>query len=264
MQDLQSSEMEGLIRADEGGLKTIASWAMGQIAARRSRDDLPMRADLMRALVQASISPSTQAMTALASDLFRQKISAEDFADRYITAAAEEMGRAWAEDRMSFAEVTMGMARLQSLLRDLGNMWSADLSVGAGGAARSVLIVMPAFEQHSLGALLLMGQLRRRGVSVALALGVPASDICRRVRASRFDAVLISVACVDRLADLAEFVTAARAGGCALPPVVVGGGILNHPADVKAETGADAALKDVEQVLRFCSLLERNGARQRA
>jgi methylmalonyl-CoA mutase cobalamin-binding subunit len=255
MQDLQNSEMAGRAWMDEGGLKSIASWAMGQVAARRLRDDQPLRPELLRALVLAAISPSSRAMAALAGDLFRQKVSAEDFADRYIVAAAAEMGEAWAEDRMTFAEVTMGMSRLQSLLRELGNAWSADQASGADGSG-TVLLVMPSFEQHSLGALVLMGQLRRRGVSVALALGVPAAEICRRVRVARYSAILISVACVDRLADLAAYVKKMRADGGSLPPVVVGGGIMAHPADVRLETGADAALRDIEQVLGYCGLLE--------
>jgi len=263
MQDLQNSDMAGRAWMDEGGVKSIASWAMGLIAARRLRDDQPLRADLLRSLVQASISPSARAMSALASDLFRQKVSAEDFADRYIVAAAAEMGDAWSDDRMTFAEVTMGMSRLQTLLRELGNSWSADLATGAEGAG-TVLMVMPSFEQHSLGALVLMGQLRRRGVSVSLALGVPASEVCRRVRLVRYSAILISVACVDRLADLAGFVQKIRSDHGLLPPIVVGGGIMAHPSDVKLETGADAALIDLEQVLQYCGLPQNEVALQRA
>lgn len=263
MQDLQNSDMAGRAWMEEGGLKSIASWAMGQVAARRLRDDQPLRPELLRALVQAAISQSPKAMTALAGDLFRQKVSAEDFADRYIVAAAAEMGEAWAEDRMTFAEVTMGMSRLQTLLRELGNAWSADQASGAEGFG-TVLLVMPAFEQHSLGALVLMGQLRRRGVSVSLALGVPASEICRRVRTVRYSAILISVACVDHLAELAAYVKKLRADCGSLPPVVVGGGVMAHPADVRLETGADAALRDIEQVLGYCGLLGTELARQRA
>jgi methanogenic corrinoid protein MtbC1 len=263
MQDLQNSEMAGRAWMDEGGLKSIASWAMGQIAARRLRDDQPLRPELLRALVQAAISPSSRAITALASDLFRQKISAEDFADRYIVAAAAEMGDAWAEDRMTFAEVTMGMARLQTLLRELGNAWSADQAVGQV-ASGTVLLVMPAFEQHTLGAMVLMGQLRRRGVSVSLGLGIPATEVCRRVRLVRYSAILISVACVDRLSDLAGYVKKIRAESGSLPPVVVGGGIMAHPGDVRLETGADAALCDIEQVLGYCGLPENQVVLQRA
>ncbi len=46
--------------------------------------------------------------------------------DGYIPECARRLGRAWEEDRMSFAAVTLGVGRLQHLLHLLAQNATAD------------------------------------------------------------------------------------------------------------------------------------------
>jgi len=57
-------------------------------------------------------------------------------------------------------------AKLQAMLRDLGPDWAADTIAAAD--APSILLMTPQNASHTLGAVVLAGQLRRRGYSVRI------------------------------------------------------------------------------------------------
>jgi NAD(P)-dependent dehydrogenase (short-subunit alcohol dehydrogenase family) len=88
-------------------------------------------------------------------------------ADAYIPAAAQHLGSNWVSDRLCFAEVTIATARLQALVRAIGTRWGGDPAHLPG--RRSVLMIVPDTEQHTLGAVVATGQMRRMGLSEDLA-----------------------------------------------------------------------------------------------
>ena len=101
----------------------------------------------------------------------------EDIADFYVPALAREMGDQWCKDQLSFAGVTIGTSRLQAVLRALGPNWSGDNVSGPNGP--SILLIVGQEVYHTLGAIVLSGQLRRKGFSVKLILGGKTRKHCR-------------------------------------------------------------------------------------
>ncbi|RVT82079.1 hypothetical protein DXV76_18080 [Rhodobacteraceae bacterium CCMM004] len=230
------------------------------LASRQSVRQHGLSERYLGALERAVRSPDTGARDAVVAEMLRAQIGRDDICDYYIPEVARRLGRAWCEDSVSFADVTIGSARLQALLRDIGGDHAAGLHQAPQGANVAVMVL--ADEYHTLGAMVLTGQLRRLGVSVRLMLGRPLTEIEAVVRDSAFDAVLVSVAHREELVSVRRAVTAIRAAGAATLPVVIGGGILETGAEVCAETGANFATSDVREALRLCGLVAEAGAEQ--
>lgn len=248
--------------AGEGGVIDFASWVVALLAARRSAADMVMRPDLLTGLVSAATARTEDPLADFLRELVRQKISASAVSDLYIPAAATQLGDQWMDDRLGFAEVTLAAARLQSMLRAISASWSADRA-GAVAAPCVLLCVAPG-EQHTLGALVLLGQLRRSGVSVRLALGPDAAELSAIFAATRLDGVLISASGSARLAQLSRFVQTLRALGPQGLRIVIGGGVVGQVSDVISVVGADAVASDIGQALDACGVRNRDEARLRA
>ncbi|WP_342077604.1 cobalamin B12-binding domain-containing protein [Yoonia sp. SS1-5] len=208
-------------------------------------------------LREAALSADREACVEVMKDALHGGLRPEDMADLYIPALARDMGQDWCEDQLGFAQVTIGVSRLQSMLRDLGPAWSAD-SV-AHPAAPAIMLVVPEQAHHTLGAMVLAGQLRRKGLSVRLVLGMRRTELVKLVELASFDAVFISASCGERLETLRRIVDVIGVAASRRPPVVIGGSILDveDKENVTALTGADYATGCPDEALRLCGLIER-------
>lgn len=230
----------------------LATRALSVVAAKPDRGPRVLNKIFKKVLEDAARSADPKLCNAALIQMLRAGISAEEIADCYIPALAREMGDAWCDDSMSFAEVTIGVSRLQGLLRDLGPEWQSDK--GARPNAPTVLLIVPQAEFHTLGASVLCGQLRRMGVSVRLLLDTSPEDVSLRVRAHHFDTVMISATKGVGLETLRKLVEAARTAQEAAPPVVIGGTLLELHDNVVELTGSDFATNDLNEAITLCGL----------
>lgn len=192
--------------------------------------------------------------------LIKDGIRIEELIDHYIPEAARRMGLAWCSDGMSFAEVTIGSARLQGLLRDL--IRRSTPSHVNDPMAPQVLMVVREDDHHTLGAMVATQKLRRIGVGVHVSVGQPDREILTLIAGRDFDLVMVSSSGSERLETLGKFVENVRNRAGRGIPVVVGGTALVGDADVVAMTGADFATADPEEALKRCGLkIPRQGAR---
>lgn len=253
----------GARTAEDETVVDFASWVVALLAARKSVAETVMRPELLTGLIAAAICDDIERLDVFLRDLVRQKVSAAAMADLYIPAAARELGVQWHDDKITFAEVSLATARLQSMLRAIGSAWVAD--VAQPRQSGTILLAVPPKEQHTLGAMVLLGQLRRLGISVRLMIGPDRHELKKAMETLRFDGVLVSACSAVRLAELKVFVETIRNAGPAGLPVVVGGGLLQLVDDAKARTGADAIAHDLAGALDACGLgCNINGAEQRA
>ena len=236
------------VQGDSSGdrLSGLARTVAARLAA---RDGSPFQPDqrtvddgIVAALAVAMIADDPAPFKSLKADLRRARISEIDLVDRYFPAVARYLGCAWAEDRSPFTDVTIGVARMQAILRQVGRDWTSNLAASPDGA--TVLLVLPAGEQHSFGSVLLAGQLRRAGVSVRLEIGTSAAVLADLVRRRTFDCAMISVGCEEKLTECRKLVKAIKdaSGGCLR--VAVGGAVLDRPVDVPGRSGADLVTND--------------------
>lgn len=178
----------------------------------------------------------------------------EELTDFYIPEAARKMGAQWCADELGFVEVTIGASRLQAVLRDLVAVWSGDS--GAESDAPSILLIVPAGAHHTLGAMVLSGQLRRKGYSVGILLGPQPDEIRNRIQQTAFQSVFISASQSENLETLRRIVNLVHAAAAKPPPVVIGGSILEIVAsrELAARTGANYATNNPDEALKLCGL----------
>lgn len=209
---------------------------------------------LLKKLHAAAISPDAEACKRAVKDVVAKGTRPEDLSDHYIPAIARHMGDLWSADELSFASVTIGTSRLQAMLRTLGPDQS-DLQMRDPNAP-SLLLVVPQDVYHTLGAIVLSGQLRRKGMSVKLMLGGKPDDVAARTCRTKYHGVFISSSLGETLESLRVIIDAVRASTDSPPPIVVGGSILDVETveNVTALTGADYATRIPEEALRHCGL----------
>lgn len=208
------------------------------------------------ALFNAAMSPEPEAARRVLGKAKAIGVSSTQLADQYIPALAHKMGDMWCADTMGFAEVTIGVARLQALLRELGPEWRADVQAPADAPVILLLTLRDA--QHTLGAVLLAGQLRRAGYSVRLALDPTQAQFADLAQRLRFDAVFISASQSESLEKMRRMVDLLKEVSVTSCPIAVGGGVLEFNTDVAKIVGADIATSNIDEAVEYCGLIKTN------
>lgn len=232
-------------------VENLASQALDLLAKRRFVRPVSVCEARVLALSESVLGRSGEFRSQVVSEMRAAGIPVEEVVDHYIPEVARRLGRLWCEDGLGFADVTIGTARLQGLLRDLSLQldYPTDRKNESG-----VAVVVLADEYHTLGAMVLTTQLRRLGISVRLMLGVSNQLALMELRQDRYDAVFISASHTESLDNLSKFVDKIRKQTKRNTPIVVGGPVIGQSADVKAATGADVATSDVFEAVRSCRL----------
>ena len=86
---------------------------------------------VITAMRAAALDVNRDGCIAVMQDAILAGIGRDDIADFYIPQLARELGDDWCSDGLSFAAVTIGVSRLQAMLRELGPEWAGDQSSGA-------------------------------------------------------------------------------------------------------------------------------------
>lgn len=201
-------------------------------------------------LFLAVTSPDRLRGHAVIEQMLADGIQVSQIADQYIPRAAELLGEAWCNDNIDFAATTIGSARLQGLLRSLGPEWCAADTYRTENTSR-YCVVVPDQNQHTLGAMLIAGQLRRQGISVDLEVGRRIEHLESCLKLNRYDAVLVSAYTTESLANVHKIVRMTHATTIGTP-VVVGGGVLAQNLNVERLTGCDLATNALDSAVAFC------------
>lgn len=250
-------------------LERLASRALAAVAARAGAQR-PQTADAgaaldegsMRRLERAAASEDRRARLAALDEIQAAGIGAEALVDLYIPELARRLGEDWFADRRSFAEVTIGCARLQSMLHDAAVDWAEDGR--RSPSAPAVLLVVLSDEYHTLGALVAATQFRRAGAETRLLLGATEGEILAEALYSDLDLVAFSVSPGVNLEVLQRIVAKLRGSRARPPLVAVGGSILFARPDVAELVGADIGCNDPREALALCELRKSQGGRTKA
>lgn len=241
---------EGQKTEDVASVKALASQAVTVLAARRAERQSDMSRKLLQDLVDAVLEPDGAAVERAVEHMQRLGIRNDQILGTFIPEAARQLGEAWCSDGLGFAEVTIGTARLQRALHGLTSKPAA----GENQTLASILVIVPADEHHTLGALVMTEQLRCAGVSVRLCMGEPTTVAAERVATGQYQAIFVSIAAEEKLAGLRSMVNTLRRASPSHIPIVVGGAIGLTGAKVTGTTGADYSENDPFEALRLCGL----------
>jgi MerR family transcriptional regulator, light-induced transcriptional regulator len=236
-----------ITRLVEVALKSIAAEAVG-IEPRSRKIWIERLGD---ALMSSSVLDHQNVL----SVLMAYGVSKEELFQSYIPEVARYLGEQWVSDRVSFVDVTTGASRLQALFR--GHEGAGDTGSNLGRNAppgQSVLMVIPQFEQHSLGAFVASDELRRLGLWVRIAIGVGNCELWEIVSKNRFSMVGLSLSTWKSVEKAAGVVDYLRANASCLPPVVAGGRVVEDRKSVEKRTGVDFAVKSIREAVERCGL----------
>ncbi len=241
-------------RPDNQSVDALATKALSLVAERTCKPAFQIDDAATTQLYNAAASVGDETVEDIIGKMLRAGIAAEDIADVYIPLVACRMGEEWVSDDMNFASVTIGTARLQASLRSLATHWEMPEEDDIGASASAVIVIVAHNSFHTLGAVVLSGQLRRLGLNVRLLIGATGDEMRRIFANGHYDAVLISASASERLETLAEIVNTVRQSASVVSPIVIGGNILDQGTDVRALIGADYATKDPFKALEHCGL----------
>ncbi len=206
---------------------------------------------LLFALTDAFLDIDSQARHDMLARIMRRGVSPQQIVDEVIPATARYLGQLWMQDRLSFAEVTIGTARLQETVR---SMTARRQRADASEAGLNILLVVPPSEDHTLGVFVLAEQFRALGCHVEVSVGKHAVEIGHMVRDTKFD--LIGISCGGRrsLSAVRDLVKTIRGSVARKLNIAVGGAVNDLGVDVKAVTGADQACVDAKSALQNANL----------
>jgi methanogenic corrinoid protein MtbC1 len=254
--DVSQIEVQAAGQLPVESVDQLAAKALKLVASRQRRAGGGPIAQLVVQLQKAVTTGGTADAQVALRHMIGSGVRPEDIADNYIPAVARRLGDLWCEDEVGFATVTIGVARLQGMLRDLEDLAGMQRDEEPEGAA--LLVVVAAGVYHTLGAMVLTGQLRRQGHAVRLMLGAEPDAVAVAVRQARFDMVMVSSAEGAPAEGVRRLVHAVKNATGTPPPVVIGGTVLETAAEIGADiltlTGADHATCDPNEALRLCGL----------
>lgn len=177
--------------------------------------------------------------------------------------AARHLGRLWEQDQCHFADVTIGVGRLQQIMRALSSEFGTEIDPLPGGR-RALLMAAPG-EQHTFGLSMVGDFFARAGWEVVGLLDPLTDSVQDKVANEWFDLVGISAGSAARLAGVSACVNTVRQHAHNRQVCVLVGGplFLLHP-ELNSTVGADAVVSDGAQAPHLAArLLARNELRHR-
>lgn len=239
-------------RAEAQLLPMTASGSGGTLAERRRATAARLSEQFAAALLEAVLRDEADLGETVLAAMREARVRSHDVIDHYIPEVARRLGADWHENRRSFADVTIGVARLQCLLREMAAHGPADPIRDTDAPGVAVIVLENEF--HTLGAMVLGQQLRRAGISVQMIVGQTEAEIVQSVAQDRFDAILVSVSRPERLASVRKLVEKLRNATLNATPVVIGGRAVGDEGEIRTLTGADHVATDAQDALLKCGL----------
>ncbi|MCR9219998.1 MAG: cobalamin B12-binding domain-containing protein [Alphaproteobacteria bacterium] len=181
--------------------------------------------------------------------------------------AARLLGEQWSDDRRSFADVTVGLSRLQHMLRALSPAFAADSSDADGEAAdddtvdgtgdrtggceavdsppRRILLASAPGEQHTFGLFMVEEFFRRAGWEVFSLACATAEELLDVIASQRISVVGLSLSRNDLLDAVASFIDRIRQQSLnSGVSILVGGRVFADSPELVERVGADACVLD--------------------
>ena len=168
--------------------------------------------------------------------------------------AARMLGEMWERDECDFIDVTMGLWRLQEVMREIAARSPADLS--ALKVPRSALFAPMPGDQHNFGTLMIEEVFSRAGWQSEALITPGRRDLLDRLGQRPFDVVGLTLARDWPSAAVADLVKAMR-GASANPKitVLIGGRMINENPGLVEQVGADGTGADALAALETAEAL---------
>jgi len=171
-----------------------------------------------------------------------------------LTRTARRLGEMWEEDLCDFTEVTLGVTRLNNVMRLICAAFD-EAPAPAQGAPAALLVQAPG-EQHGLGLAMVVHFFRRAGWHVRAEPQAQPEGLTALVGQSWFDVVGISVSCSYRMDALADCIATLRqASSNPSVGIMVGGPPFIEQPQLATLVGADGTAADAPSAVQQANAL---------
>ncbi len=207
----------------------------------------------VQAFAKLVLAPDENVAHACIEAMRTSGISVETIYTDLLAPVARYLGVLWEEDLCDFTEVTVGLGRLQQVLRELSPAFGQS---NASTSGSRVLLLPGPGEQHTFGLVMVAEFFRRAGWDVGGGPWEAGADPVVMVQREWFDVVGFSLGNVAQLDDLAACIKSVRAEAlnksiC----VIVGGPLFLENPEYVAYVNADAASTDGAQAPELAARL---------
>lgn len=188
------------------------------------------------------------AATAYVQELHEQGLPVEAIYLNVLAPTARLLGKYWETDRQHFADVTVGVGRLQRMLHDFESTFQSTATQGRP-ALRALLMPAPN-EQHTFG-LFMIGEFMRRAGWDAWTGPSPTNKALKEmISTGDFSVVGMSASSDRRLIPLTKTIAMVRRLTGDRPLcIMVGGFLFSSNPSLVAEVGADGTATDAKQAI---------------
>lgn len=239
---------------EDNGIRFLVESALRSVASHKNHAKPASRAEWVRHLCDALIAGSDTAYRSVISDLVLNGFEPDEIYQSIIPDAARNLGEMWLFDEATFVEVTTGASRLQSLLREKKTNDNAGWMNRSIPLGQSILLVIPQFEDHSLGAFVAADQFRRHGIWVHLGIGMDTPEVVDLVARGRFAMVGFTLSTGKNLDKMKTMMSSIRKTVDECPPLIIGGNVVEQVPTVADQTGATYVVSSVREAIERCNL----------
>lgn len=191
------------------------------------------------AFVELVIADDMERLRAIADRVIVQFGGRHALLDGLLTPVARRLGTMWEQDTADFMTVTLGVYRLDQLMKETAT--ASEAAPFRPGFDYRILLVPAPGEQHSFGAGMVADAFREGGWCVRSGPAVSRAQLMRLVRNEWFDVIGLSVATQRWLKGLPACIRAVRAASCNRQSfIMVGGHAVLHHHERSRFLGADA------------------------
>lgn len=203
------------------------------------------------------LSADSDAARALVMGLRDEGATSEAISLQILAPAARRLGTMWDQDDCDFVDVTVGLGRLQLLLRELRP--HPEEANRGGSPSPSVLLSLAPGEVHGFGLEIVANLFDEAGWRV---LRGKADRVSHDLAAEHFDVLGYSISSIGNVEPLRNAVALARQASRNRGVLVIAGGALfTASADWSKTMGVDGAAEDAVKAVQLAKhLLERRGS----
>lgn len=194
------------------------------------------------------LSEETDSAAAYIAGMLTKGVNVEQVYLALLAPVARRLGEMWSADLIDFTQVTIGVGRLQLLLRRFSPEFVSELD--DPGLSRRILLLPAPEEQHSFGVIMVAEFFRRAGWEVWCDTAQACRDAAALVSHQPFAIVGFSLSSPARKEGLAAQIHAIRRASINKSiGVLVGGNAFVENSDLAGLIGADAMATDGRQAV---------------
>ncbi len=195
-------------------------------------------AGMLEAFLRMTLSSEAPALVGFIESMLRGGMALEDAYVELLIPTARRLGDDWVRDTLSFTDVTIGLNRLQQVVRTFA--WKLPPRDDDGESSSAYFAPCPG-EQHGFGLLIVDDHFRRAGWRTCFDTTATLDDAADAVAGQWFDVAGFSATSDRPLESIAALVAAVRRASCNRDLfVMLGGGLFVERPGLARELGADA------------------------